>query len=114
MSNTTNHDYHHGPPKRQAVCHPERRHFGNDMCAQCYHRLRRYGVSPVEYEQMLDLQNGRCGICDDPMVEPHVDHNHETGRVRGLLCERCNLRLGWLEAMGPYNVMAYLGLPGRL
>lgn len=114
MANTTNHDYHHGPPKRQSDCHPDRRHFGNGLCASCYHRNRRYGLSPDEVRDMFEAQNGRCLLCDAVMLEPHVDHDHEHGFVRGLLCERCNLRLGWVESVGLNAIAGYLSVPAAL
>ena len=50
------------------------------------------------YLQLLDKQKGCCAICGLHELEHngklHVDHNHETGKVRGLLCTRCNTALG--------------------
>ena len=63
--------------------------------------IRRYGIEPEDYDRMLLEQNGVCAICLDH--EPvqrhslHVDHCHETGRVRGLLCGRCNRALGMFK-----------------
>lgn len=58
-------------------------------------RLTEYGVTQEMFYDMLTDQNGRCKICCDEFVkEPHVDHCHSTGRVRGLLCSRCNTALG--------------------
>lgn len=55
-----------------------------------------YGMSLAEYEALLTEQSGVCAICgslpDD--INLHVDHNHTTGAVRGLLCMRCNIALG--------------------
>ena len=59
-----------------------------------YWRLRRYGITEDQYQQMLVDQGGACGICHRPMIEPHVDHCHETKTVRGLLCNDCNVGLG--------------------
>jgi len=59
-------------------------------------RLRnQYGISPIEYRDMLVGQAGRCLIClRVPSHDLHVDHDHETGAVRGLLCRDCNSMLG--------------------
>jgi hypothetical protein len=62
-----------------------------------------YGLTEEAYCAMLLAQGGSCAICgtDDPggngAPSMHVDHCHRTGRVRGLLCSRCNLAIGNLE-----------------
>lgn len=57
-----------------------------------------YGISRVEYEALLASQDEACAICrvGDPGGKGswHVDHCHETNKVRGLLCHHCNLMLG--------------------
>ena len=61
------------------------------------HRLKRdYGLSLKQYDQMLAMQDGRCAICGNPPEGRVlcVDHSHETGKVRGLLCHHCNTALG--------------------
>lgn len=73
------------------------------------HRLKAvYGITEEEYDRLLAEQGGVCAICGEPetvdAVNQHgttlsrlcVDHNHETGQIRGLLCRRCNLGLGHL------------------
>jgi hypothetical protein len=65
--------------------------------------IRRYGITFEQYEAMLAEQHNRCAICGsepDPNGRRsagrlHVDHDHETGRVRGLLCNRCNPGVGY-------------------
>lgn len=61
-------------------------------------RLRRtYGITLDEYEAMAASQGGVCAICRRPSQIARsltVDHCHETGRVRGLLCHNCNLGIG--------------------
>lgn len=54
----------------------------------------RYRLTLEEYDALLVAQDGRCAICREPKAEGehlHVDHCHETGNVRGLLCNSCNL-----------------------
>jgi hypothetical protein len=53
---------------------------------------RKYGLSLEQYEEMLRLQGGTCALCGRPpkTYRLNVDHDHITGRVRGLLCYRCN------------------------
>ena len=62
---------------------------------------KRYGITAEEYDQMLKDQNEVCLICGlkagggrGPKSRLAVDHSHETGRVRGLLCNNCNNGLG--------------------
>lgn len=55
---------------------------------------RGYGLSLVEWKQMLESQNGVCAVCRLPMTQVNVDHDHLTGKVRGLLCQPCNNGLG--------------------
>lgn len=61
-------------------------------------RRRLYSLSPSEYDQLMQDQLGKCGACGDCFgtTSPHVDHDHETGEVRGLLCGNCNRALGLL------------------
>lgn len=68
----------------------------------------RYGLTITRWYEMLIAQSGRCWICETQMTDPHVDHNHETGQVRKLLCFVCNTRLGWYE-QNRATVDAYLG-----
>ncbi len=57
-----------------------------------------YKISLIEFNEMFILQDGRCAICKRHQSELskalHVDHDHKTGDVRGLLCAHCNLALG--------------------
>lgn len=55
------------------------------------------GCTPEQYDEMFSEQNGCCGICRLPFEVLCVDHCHETGRIRGLLCHRCNVSLGGFE-----------------
>lgn len=65
--------------------------------------LNRYGITIEDYEILFDKQKGVCAICSKPetrictqgMVQSlSVDHDHETGLIRGLLCDRCNKAIG--------------------
>lgn len=68
--------------------------------------LRRFGLTPEQYLEMLEKQGGVCAICgkaetvtgkNGAPIHLAVDHDHETGNVRGLLCRMCNIGLGYLE-----------------
>jgi len=56
-----------------------------------------YGITIEDWHAMLIAQSGRCDICTKPMMKPLVDHCHETGRVRALLCGACNVGLGQFQ-----------------
>ena len=64
--------------------------------------LKQYNISVEQYEELLIAQNGVCAICGSPPGRRRlaVDHSHITGRIRGLLCDQCNLGLGSLERQG--------------
>lgn len=59
------------------------------------HRLKRYGLTLESTQRLLDLQLGLCKICSKDISKKfHIDHSHATGKVRGLLCNNCNMGLG--------------------
>lgn len=67
-----------------------------------YQLRDKYGITEEDYERMLTEQEGKCGICF--RTEPTgrwkrlaVDHDHQTGKIRGLLCDKCNRGMGLLE-----------------
>jgi hypothetical protein len=74
------------------------------------HRRRKWGITQEQYSAKLTKQKNACEICTEPFDEtPHVDHDHTTGILRGLLCSQCNLILGgtrdrpWVaQAMADY------------
>jgi hypothetical protein len=62
-----------------------------------YNLRQLYGITIEQFEAMLASQGGRCAICRRPFpsgFDTHVDHDHATGRVRGVLCGACNNGLG--------------------
>lgn len=66
-----------------------------------YDLKRKYGISAEEYDMLLDTQDNRCAICRKEWTEDTkrfaVDHNHDTGEVRGILCHGCNAGIGNLQ-----------------
>ena len=84
-------------------------------CPECFdptqkrnmHRVRlrlRYGMTPEQYDELIEKQGGRCAVCGTahPVKGSsnrgwHVDHDHVTGKVRGLLCNSCNRGIGLLQ-----------------
>jgi hypothetical protein len=84
----------HSYYKRQAAdpqAHAQKRYYENIKYL--------YGMTPEQYELMLQQQGGHCAVCpaitaDTKKTRLHVDHNHETGVIRGLLCTHCNQSVG--------------------
>src|SRR5439155_24185888 len=84
---------------RHAYCKP----CHNERCKESkqrlyggsrhYHLVRRYGIGARQVEAMIRAQGERCAICrSEPAV--HVDHAHDTGLIRGVVCFNCNGGLG--------------------
>ena len=62
------------------------------------YRLKQYGLSLEQYQEILEVQNQACKICKRKFTKgPHVDHCHTHGHVRGLLCSKCNTGLGMFD-----------------
>ena len=104
--------------KSKAACHPDRPLVSKGLCQACWakkyynenkkeqlilareSRLRNnFGLTSKQWDMIFDLQRGLCPICDKPILKPNnsegkraaaVDHDHKTGRVRGLVHDRCN------------------------
>jgi hypothetical protein len=67
---------------------------------ECFDR-HKYKLEPAHKQALLDSQSGGCAICGykfgQKVGDMHVDHNHKTGAVRGLLCDLCNRGLGYFK-----------------
>jgi hypothetical protein len=63
-------------------------------------RLRRRGATQKMYDELYEAQHGCCALCNEPEEKFSwlcIDHDHETGKIRGLLCPNCNRGLGLLQ-----------------
>ena len=113
------------------VNHPDRQVRAKGLCPSCYNReevkrnprkrrhipssarrvkLRhRYGIKPSDYDRMLSDQDGKCCVCKEiKSYDLYVDHDHNTGKVRSLLCARCNTMAGILEDRRLEDMLRYL------
>ena len=57
-------------------------------------QLRNYGLTVAQFRAILNAQENKCAICGLPLQKTIIDHNHATGKVRGILCQTCNSGLG--------------------
>ena len=95
------------------------KHCGDDLsqvkhdkraaqCARCRNYKHRYGIHGGEVDKMYESQNRCCYLCDTPLERysntkknaVHLDHNHETGFIRKILCMKCNTMIGVIEGLG--------------
>ena len=77
-------------------------------------RCARYNLTWEEYVDMIDGQGNKCASCKDKLLEgqnTHIDHCHETNRVRAILCGDCNKALGFLkdDPMRVSALLVYIG-----
>lgn len=71
---------------------------------------RKYNITHEEYLSILKSQNNKCHICGDPITPGrncHLDHDHNTGKIRGFLCQRCNKGLGHFQDNSELLLSAY-------
>ena len=105
-------------------CHRERPAYAQGLCEVCFfdywrkseadrrERKRKrdvksslkkqFGLTPEDYDAMLALQSGGCAICGRSPYSKRftrlaVDHDHQSGSIRGLLCHRCNVGIGMFD-----------------
>jgi len=112
-----------GAEGKRAKCHPTRRNFAHGLCKDCHHKeflannpdkkkeyyknfrekwqgymlKNKFNMTIEQYDEMLENQNGVCAICkkeENKGRRLSVDHNHDNGLIRGLLCQKCNSIIG--------------------
>jgi hypothetical protein len=70
-------------------------------CDLLSHKLNKYNITETEYVTLYESQNKACAVCEKelPLMgkSTHIDHDHETGKIRGILCSNCNTALGLLK-----------------
>ena len=57
---------------------------------------RRYGITLEDWKLQFEIQEGKCAICEVETIALCVDHDHDNGNIRGLLCQNCNIGIGLL------------------
>lgn len=116
MAHPNQKNWNSNSPERRAEYRRRYQERHPDTIRAKYHRdkLRKFGMTPEQYQELLDVQDGVCAICEG--VEPNgkrlaVDHCHLNGHVRGLLCSKCNWALAQFDQEDRlWNVMAYLAI----
>lgn len=116
----------HGPGGFQNYCRKCRKERQNKITGDAYYlrmAQQKYNITPAEYQAMHDAQGGVCAICKNPERARHqtrgrpkrlaIDHDHQTGTVRGLLCSGCNLVLGFANDSHETLVLAAEYLKSR-
>ncbi len=71
----------------------------------------KYGLTLQQVDKLVGVSGGGCWICDRKDKRLVVDHNHKTGKVRGMLCDLCNKHLGYFENMDFKKIKQYLDKP---
>ena len=103
-----------------ANCHPDRQRVSQaGRCAQCHIKFVKYNV---DFLELYKEQDGHCKLCQENFSEDrlHIDHNHTTKAVRGLLCHSCNRRVGVIETFTTskydsfFDVLEYIGVSPSL
>ena len=106
------------------TCHPDRKHYAKGLCASCYNKVKSYKLSEAAerhkkdkrlqktygidleiLEDFLESIGFKCMICKKPIIadgkttknKACIDHDHITGKIRGLLCFNCNMGIGYLK-----------------
>lgn len=91
---------------KEKIRENQRKYYRNDKKKYRENRIKNlFGITLKDYNEMLKKQNGRCAICGTKKVGRNqynnrslgIDHDHKTGKIRGLLCNNCNTTLGFLK-----------------
>jgi hypothetical protein len=72
----------------------------------------RYGLTTADYDALMVKQNQMCALCGGSMQRPVIDHCHQTGKIRGIICHTCNIKLPVVEDMG-WVMLAWAYLEGE-
>lgn len=83
----------------EKVAATARKSYARRKVSERNYRIKKtYGITQEDYDRMYAEQNGKCAICGQKSEKNfHIDHDHDTGEVRGLLCNKCNKALGFVN-----------------
>lgn len=87
-------------PARIEAAKESRKRWYWERGGQNWHRQKKYGITQEQFDSLLAAQENKCAICVSELEATkgtHVDHDHETGKVRGILCQNCNRGLGMFK-----------------
>lgn len=85
-----------------------------------YHLMKKYGITPEDVYAMIESQGCKCAICGEKKTNLVVDHDHDTMAVRAMLCQSCNVFVGYLETHqymlvdSVRYIMKHKGIPEKL
>lgn len=88
--------------RRLKIVENTKRYYQEHPEVKARQRLAKYGLTTDEYKELYNNQNGKCAICgsdgsNGKWRKLYIDHNHESGKVRGLLCSNCNFAIGHFQ-----------------
>ena len=94
------------------ICNTDFDNYGGLVCRTCRHGINRYGLNRNQQIELLESQGNKCALCEAPL-ELHtgnnfgacVDHDHNTNKIRGIICGYCNTALGKLEKVNVDNFL---------
>lgn len=90
-------------PDKQKIYNDSRKEYSRQYQDNKMYWIKKYGITPEQYWKMYEQQNGLCKTCGNPETSVRsngqikllsIDHCHRTGKIRGLLCQKCNSALG--------------------
>lgn len=102
--------WHHENPDK--ANQNSRRYRRKNPLQQLINRLKKYDMTLDEFVELIHQQDGKCSICQiefkNDSQKMNIDFNHQTGKIRGILCFRCNVGLSWFEEDQISKVINYL------
>lgn len=80
-------------------CTKNKPQSGRSVCEDCLisKKIRGTFWGKAEYHEQIKRQGNKCLICRIVLTRPHIDHDHENGQIRGILCASCNVGLGMFK-----------------